>query len=182
MARLSEWGEQRSAPLEAAHAVVARRQFLVFRLGAEEFGLPIAAVDEVAAAPEKITRLPKTPKFLEGVVNLRGEVLPVIDQRRRFDMADAGSSARKRLLVVRSERHRAGLLVDDIAGVVSAPEEDIAPAPDLVGQSVNMVDGVLNLEAAGRMVLLLNPDELLSRAERGLLDNFAAQTAQTRKK
>jgi purine-binding chemotaxis protein CheW len=182
MARLSEWGEQHSAPLEAEHVVVARRQFLVFRLGAEEFGLPIAAVDEVAAAPAKITRLPKTPKFLEGAVNLRGEVLPVIDQRRRFDMADADSSARKRLLVVRSERHRAGLLVDDIAGVVSAPEEDIAPAPDLAGQSVNMVDGVLNLEAAGRMVLLLNPDELLSRAERGLLDNFAAQTAQTKKK
>ena len=66
--------------------------------------------------------------------------------------------------------------------MVSAPEEDIAPAPDLAGQSVNMVDGVLNLEASGRMVLLLNPDELLSRAERGLLDNFAAQTAQTKKK
>jgi purine-binding chemotaxis protein CheW len=182
MARLSELGEQHSAPREAEQIAVARRQFLVFRLGAEEFGLPIAAVDEVAAAPEKITRLPKTPKFLEGVVNLRGEVLPVIDQRRRFDMADAEASSQRRLLVVRSERHRAGLLVDDIAGVVSAPEADIAPAPDLAGQSVNMVDGVLNLEAAGRMVLLLNPDELLSRAERGLLDNFAAQTAQTKKK
>ena len=62
------------------------RQFLVFRLGDDEFGLPIEAVDEVARVPDQITRLPRTPKFLEGVVNLRGEVLPVVDQRRRFDM------------------------------------------------------------------------------------------------
>ena len=58
----------------------------MFRLGDDEFGLPIEAVDEVARVPDQITRLPKTPKFLEGVVNLRGEVLPVVDQRRRFDM------------------------------------------------------------------------------------------------
>ena len=61
-------------------------RFLVFRLDDDEFALPIEAVDEVARVPDQITRLPKTPKFLEGVVNLRGEVLPVIDQRRRFDM------------------------------------------------------------------------------------------------
>ena len=88
-AALLNFRSKARVPAEAAsvwpeHVAVARRQFLVFRLGAEEFGLPIAAVDEVAAAPEKITRLPKTPKFLEGVVNLRGDVLPVIDQRRRF--------------------------------------------------------------------------------------------------
>ena len=63
-----------------------QRQFLVFRLGNDEFGLPIDAVDEVGEVPAQITRLPKTPKFLEGVVNLRGDVLPVVDQRRRFDM------------------------------------------------------------------------------------------------
>src|SRR6185312_14665469 len=61
-------------------------QFVVFRLGSEEFGLPIEAVDEVAQMPDQIARLPKAPKFLEGVVNLRGVVVPVIDQRRRFNM------------------------------------------------------------------------------------------------
>ena len=71
------------------------RQFLVFRLGDDEFGLPIEAVDEVARVPDQITRLPKTPKFLEGVVNLRGEVLPVVDQRRRFDMPALDGAARR---------------------------------------------------------------------------------------
>ena len=70
------------------------RKFLVFRLGDDEFGLPIEAVDEVARVPDKITRVPKTPKFLEGVFNLRGEVLPVVDQRRRIRHAQAGARRR----------------------------------------------------------------------------------------
>ncbi|HSC17098.1 MAG TPA: chemotaxis protein CheW, partial [Gammaproteobacteria bacterium] len=90
----------------------AEQTFLVFRLGQDEFGLPIDAVDEVGEVPAKIARLPKTPKFLEGVVNLRGDVLPVVDQRRRFDMPAAEELERRRLVVVRTERHRAGLIVD----------------------------------------------------------------------
>ena len=80
---------QRDRLASDAGTVQRRRasgQFLVFRLGNDEFGLPIESVDEVAQVPAQITRVPKTPKFLEGVVNLRGDVLPVVDQRRRFDM------------------------------------------------------------------------------------------------
>ena len=94
---------------EAPASQREERQFLVFRLGDDEFGLPIEAVDEVARVPDQITRLPKTPKFLEGVVNLRGEVLPVVDQRRRFDMPALDERAARRLVVVRTERHKAGL-------------------------------------------------------------------------
>lgn len=168
LSRLSEANPQQTAETYNA----ALRQFLVFRLGEEEFALPIAAVNEVAAMPEKITRVPKTPKFLEGVINLRGEVLPVIDQRRRFDLP-VDEAIRPRLLVVRSVAHAAGLLVDGISGIVAAAEDEIEPAPLLSGEQVRMVDSVLNLPASGRMILLLNPDELLSRTERGLLDAFA---------
>jgi len=183
MARLTQTSAQTTAPTKP-RANHATQQFLVFRLGPDEFALPIAVVDEVAAAPEKITRLPKTPKFLEGVVNLRGEVLPIIDQRRRFDMPPYdGPAGRQRLVVTRSQRHRAGLRVDAISGVLSATENEIEPAPHLTGEDTSLVTGVLNLpaivsqagglEISGRMILLLNPDELLNRAERGLLDNFA---------
>jgi len=153
-------------------------QYLVFRLGDEEFGLPIASVDEVARAPDQITRVPKTPKFLEGVINLRGEVLPVVDQRRRFDLpAFAGDRQRQRLVVVRSERHRAGLIVDSVSEVLRTRTDAIEPAPDLTGETVRLVQGVVNVGAAGRLVLLLDPAELLSRAERGLLDKFDAKGA-----
>jgi purine-binding chemotaxis protein CheW len=154
-------------------------QYLVFRLGDEEFGLPIAAVDEVARAPDQITRVPRTPKFLEGVINLRGEVLPVVDQRRRFDLPPfAGDKQRQRLVVVRSERHRAGLIVDSVSEVLRTRADAIAPAPDLTGEAVRLVQGVVNFGGAGRLVLLLDPAELLSRAERSLLDRFDAQGAQ----
>jgi purine-binding chemotaxis protein CheW len=147
-------------------------QFLVFQLGDDEFALPIDAVDEVTAAPTQIVKLPKTPKFLEGVINLRGEVLPVVDQRQRFDMPRLEDGSRRRLLVVRTERHRAGLIVDSVSEVLSFDAAAIQPAPELTGQATKLVEGVINLEAAGRIVLVLGPSELLSRAERGLLDAF----------
>jgi purine-binding chemotaxis protein CheW len=147
-------------------------RFLVFRLNDDEFALPIDAVDEVARVPDQITRLPKTPKFLEGVVNLRGEVLPVIDQRRRFDMPPATAMAGKRLIVVRTERHRAGLIVDGVSEVLRCGSDKIKPSPDLTGDALGVVRSVINLETSGRMVLLLDPSELLTRAELGLLDSF----------
>ena len=151
------------------------RQFLVFRLGDDEFGLPIEAVDEVARVPDQITRLPRTPKFLEGVVNLRGEVLPVVDQRRRFDMPALDERAACRLVVVRTERHKAGLIVDSVSEVLRCPADEIEPAPNLSNETVKLVHGVVNLEQAGRIILLLDPAELLTRAERGLLDTFRAK-------
>lgn len=153
-------------------------RILVFRLGDDEFGLPIDAVDEVATAPEQITRVPKTPEFLEGVVNLRGEVLPVVDQRRRFDMPPLDDGARRRLVVVRTERHRAGLIVDSVSEVLRSTVEAVEPAPDLTGESTRLVSGVINLDGAGRIVLLLDPSELLSRAERGVLDRFQSDSGQ----
>jgi purine-binding chemotaxis protein CheW len=162
---------------DTGHASAEERQFVVFRLSEDEFGLPIEAVDEVARVPDQITRLPKAPKFLEGVVNLRGEVLPVVDQRRRFDMPPLGEQGSRRLVVVRTERHRAGLIVDLVSEVLRCPAGEIEPAPDLANESVRLVEGVINVGKAGRIVLLLDPAELLTRAERGLLDSFQAKTA-----
>lgn len=158
-------------PTNSTTAEASELRFLVFRLGDEEFALPIEAVDEVTRLPEQITRLPKTPKFLEGVTNLRGEVLPVIDQRRRFDMPPS-TAAGKRLIVVRTEQHRAGLVVDGVSEVLRCGADKIRPSPDLTGDAHGLVRSVINLEASDRILLLLDPSELLTRAERGLLDSF----------
>jgi purine-binding chemotaxis protein CheW len=160
----------------AAGQQVQDLRFLAFKLNGNEFALPIDAIDEVARVPEQITRLPKTPKFLEGVVNLRGVVLPVVDQRRRFDMPVVEEGAGRRLVVVRSEQHRAGLIVDSVTEVLRCSPGAIKPAPDLTGEALGLVRSVINLEQAGRMLLLLDPSELLSRAERGLLDSFSKET------
>jgi purine-binding chemotaxis protein CheW len=149
--------------------------FLVFRLGGDEFGLPVDTVVEVARVPHQITRLPKTPKFLDGVVNLRGDVLPVIDQRRRFEMPPLEKGDGRRLIVVKTERHRAGVIVDEVLDVLRSSAEAVEPAPALTDETSRLVRGVINLASSNRMVLLLDPMELLTRAERGLLDKFEGQ-------
>jgi purine-binding chemotaxis protein CheW len=80
MQRLVSSGHGAARAQEQSGNLSEKRKLLVFRLGDDEFGLPVEAVDEVARVPDKITRVPKTPKFLEGVVNLRGDILPVVDQ------------------------------------------------------------------------------------------------------
>jgi purine-binding chemotaxis protein CheW len=152
--------------------------FLVFRLGDDEFGLPIDAVDEVAEVPAQITRVPKTPDFLEGVVNQRGQVLPVVDQRRRFAMPQLDDGSRRRLVVVRTADLRAGLIVDSVSKVLRSDAGAISDAPDLTGEATRLVTGIINQAGDGRMVLILDAAELLTRVERALLDVFQADTAQ----
>lgn len=156
----------------AAHTAGKELIFLVFRLGGDEFGLPIDTVVEVMQVPAQITRVPKAPKFLEGVVNLRGEVLPVVDQRRRFDMPKLDSLEGRRIVVIQTERHRAGLIVDSVADVLRVAPDTIEPPPALTDATSRLVHGVINLEQSERLVLVLDPAEVLTRAEQGLLDNF----------
>jgi purine-binding chemotaxis protein CheW len=152
--------------------------FLVFRLGDDEFGLPIGVVEEVARMPLQVTKVPKTPAFLEGVCNLRGQVVPVVDQRLRFGMPRPEDGSRRRLIVVRTAHHRAGLIVDSVSEVMRADADAIAEAPNLTGEATRLVNGIINLERAGRIVLILDPAELLTRTEHGLLDAFQAESEQ----
>ena len=179
MQRLRAHRDQNATgPAPAMQAQGKELKFLVFHLGEDEFALPIEAVVEVAHVPAQITRVPKTPKFLEGVVNVRGAVLPVVDLRRRFDMPGAGNIKGRRLIVVRTQQHRAGLIVDSVSDVLRVTEEAVEASPDLTDDIARLVKGVINLEQSGRIVLLLDPPELLTRAERVLLDKFQSADAQ----
>jgi purine-binding chemotaxis protein CheW len=178
MQRLGQARDIETTPQQHAPSDVAQQsrdqqlQFLVFRLGDDEFALPIATIDEVAQMPAKITRVPKTPKFLEGVINLHGEVLPVVDQRRRFEMPAYERPQARRLLVLRTAQYRAGVIVDSVSDVLRIAADSVEPAPDLTEQTARLVRGVINLENSGRIVLLLDPTELLTPAEQGLLSAF----------
>lgn len=153
----------------AASANAAERIFLVFSLGGQEYGLSVSAVEEVARLPDQIARLPRSPAFLKGVTNLRGAVLPIIDQRQRFELPVSGEGEALRLVVVRIGANIAGFIVDAVSEVLRAPESSIE-APPPVAEGARVLEGVLNLEHSGRMILLLDPNGLLSRAEQGALD------------
>jgi purine-binding chemotaxis protein CheW len=171
MKRLGE-ARDASRPQPQIDEAGEERKFLVFRLGQDEFALPVEAVVEVARAPDRVTRVPKAPKFLEGVINLRGAVVPVIDQRQRFDMPRLDEGDGRRLVVVQTGRHRAGLIVDSVSEVLRTTADAVKEAPDLTEDIARLVNGVVNIEAERRILLILDPAELLTRAERGLLDKF----------
>jgi purine-binding chemotaxis protein CheW len=166
---------QQARPAQPQAAAGEELIVLVFRLGDDEFGLPIDSIVEVAQVPAQITRVPKTPKFLEGVINLRGDVLPVVDQRRRFDMPKLDNVEGRRLVVVKTDRHRAGLIVDSVSDVLRTHTASVEPPPELTEATSRLIRGVINLQKSNRIVLLLDPTELLTRAEKGLLDTFQAR-------
>lgn len=165
-------------PTQSRSAEVADLSLLVFRLGDDEFALPIEAVEEIAAVPQQVRRVPKTPRFLEGVTNWRGAVLPVIDQRRRFDMPALDAGTGRRMIVVRTDAHRAGLIVDAVTDVLRVSSSTLKPAPDLTGDVNKLILGVVNPGNADRMILLVDSAELLTRAERGLLEKFQKESTQ----
>jgi purine-binding chemotaxis protein CheW len=151
-------------------------QFLLFRLGdqesGQEFGLPIAVVSEVTTLPATLTPLPRAPAFVEGVMNLRGQVVPVIDQRRRF-LGEPATGKRRRVIVVALGETLAGFVVDMVTEVRRIPTDEVRAAPALGGIDTRVFDRVAAPDGAARMILIVEPGELLDHAERDLLAAMA---------
>jgi purine-binding chemotaxis protein CheW len=147
-------------------------QFVIFRLGDQEYGLPIAAVDEIARPPDRVTRLPKAPAFIDGVMNLRGVVVPIVDLRRRFELPANQSGNARRILVLALGGGKTGFMVDSVSEVMKVPAGAIGPAPDLSPDQMRVIDRVANLDAQGRMILLVDPGQLLDRVEADVLAKF----------
>jgi purine-binding chemotaxis protein CheW len=162
----SEGGQNMSAADGGSNA---GEQFIIFQLGGEEYGLPISAVDEVVRVPDALTRLPRAPAFIEGVMNLRGRVLPIIDQRHRFKFEGQGERRQERVIVVAIDHMHAGFIVDGVSEVLKIPQNQLRTTPDLASDGSQVIDRIANIEVEGRMILLLNPRELLDRAEKDLL-------------
>lgn len=148
-------------------------QVVVFRLGSEEFGVPIAAVQEIVRVPESLTRVPKAPHFVEGVINLRGAVLPVMDQRRRLGLGDVARNDRQRIMVYLFNGLRMGFIVDAVSEVLKIPRNIIEASPQLSGEQQRILGRVANLEKQKRMIMLVDPQALLSGTEIAQLDQVA---------
>ena len=140
-------------------------QVVIFRLGAEEFGVPIMSVQEIVRVPETLTRVPKAPAFIEGVINLRGTVLPVIDQRARLGLPQIERNDRQRIMVYLLGGKRTGFIVDAVAEVVRIPLAHIVAAPDMSGEQRQLIRRVAKLDGDKRLVLLIEPDHLLQGRE-----------------
>jgi purine-binding chemotaxis protein CheW len=154
----------------------ATAQIVTFQVGQEEFGLDIGAITE-ALRPLKITPLPHMPRFIEGVINLRGAIIPVVDLRKRFGLTDIQNDPRKmRMIITRGAVHGAsgnaqdllGLVVDTVREVLHVPARDIGPAPEAAtGAQAGFIAGVAKV--MDRLVIILDIGRVLSGEERTAL-------------
>ena len=140
-------------------------QVVVFRLDKEEFGVPIESVQEIVRVPEELTHVPKAPAFVEGVINLRGVVLPVIDQRLRLGLTAAARNDRQRIMVFLFNGVRTGFIVDSVTEVLKIPKTAIEIAPHLSGEQARLIGRVANLEKQKRLIQLIEPSRLIESLE-----------------
>jgi len=111
--------------------VISEEQVVVFQLLDQVYGVDIALVHEIIRM-EVITKIPRTPDFIEGVINLRGRIVPVIDLRRRFGLEKAEKTATSRIIVVEIDRNMIGMVVDAVLEVLRIPRDKIEPPPPMV--------------------------------------------------
>jgi purine-binding chemotaxis protein CheW len=138
-------------------------QMISFNVGEQEYGVDIHSVKEVIRQGE-ITPLPRAPSFLKGVINLRGDVIPIIDLRERFALEAGSYSEASRVIVVEIGEKSVGMVVDSVSHVIRVPEDHIEAAPTwLGGTSGEYVRGVARVEK--RLVVLLNIDAILTTDE-----------------
>ncbi|MBU1088209.1 MAG: chemotaxis protein CheW [Candidatus Omnitrophica bacterium] len=136
-------------------------QLVVFKIGEEEFGVEINQVREIVKLVS-ITRMPKSPAFIEGVVNLRGQIITVIDLSKRLDLPSAGRSESTRIMVVEIGESIVGMIVDSVSEVLRLSESNIEDTPSLIETEVHerYLRGVGKSE--DRLLILLDLNEVLS--------------------
>jgi purine-binding chemotaxis protein CheW len=145
-------------------------QLVTFMLGGEEYGVPISQIQEIDRL-SKITKVPKAARFVEGVTNLRGEVIPVLDTRKRFDLEVKSSDDRTRIMIVELGGVKTGLIVDSVREVLSLSKKDIAPPPQAIHSGIDQrfISGIGKVDAGKRMIVLLDVEKILSKTEQAAL-------------
>jgi purine-binding chemotaxis protein CheW len=150
-------------------------QLAAFRIGGEEYAIDIMRIKEIIH-PLRITKVPKAPPFIEGVVELRGTILPVVDLRKRFDIPGPTLTRATKYIIIALGGRILGLIVDAVSEVLRVPRRDIKPPPQLGFGALGptFFSGVCHL--GDRIVMILDIDEILSPGER--LDLGAAVAVQ----
>jgi purine-binding chemotaxis protein CheW len=130
-----------------------------FQVGRETYGVPIASLHEIVRVTE-ITAVPDAPEYIEGVINLRGKIVSVIDLRKRFGEKQAASTKKNRILVVESSGRLTGLIVDSASDVLKIPADDVEPPPAVFQEGgLNCVTGLGKYK--NRLIILLDMSKLL---------------------
>lgn len=151
-------------------------EFLTFALGEEEYGVDILKVQEIRGY-DAVTRLPDAPDYIKGVINLRGTIVPVIDMRLKFRLANADYTAVTVMIVLNVSDRIVGIVVDSVSDVIRLGGDQIRPVPEL-GATIDrqFLTGIGTLDE--RMLILLDIERLMTSTEMGLVAAEAAAVLQ----
>ena len=157
-----------TAAFQKGEGSVELIQLVSFMLGQEEFGVDVLKIREIIRVPD-VTRVPNTPPYVEGVINLRGKVIPVMSMRKRFGLEDLPFDKQTRIMVMDVDDELMGFIVDAVSEVIRVSEEEIQPPPAVVTSGVDheCLSGVIS--QSERLLVLLNLEKISSREERKLL-------------
>jgi purine-binding chemotaxis protein CheW len=151
---------------------VTEEQMVVFQLTGQTYGVNISSVYEIIRM-EAITRVPRTPHFVEGVINLRGRIIPVIDLCSRMELADIERSSSSRIIVVELDGQVIGVTVDAVSEVLRVPVDSIEPPPPVIhGIDAAYLRGIAIL--GERLIILLDLNKILFESELAELKEFSA--------
>ncbi|MDP9267478.1 MAG: chemotaxis protein CheW [Acidobacteriota bacterium] len=142
-----------------------------FRIGRETFGVPIELVHEIVRVPD-ITAVPDAPEYIEGVINLRGKIISVVDLRKRFGEREITRTKKNRILVAELDNKMVGLIVDSASEVLKVPRAEVENPPNVFEEGeLNYVTGVGKLN--GRLIILIELSKILQRGELKRLGDLA---------
>ncbi len=140
-----------------------KNRIVGFKVGDELFGIDISKVQEIILAPE-ITSIPDSNEHFEGVINLRGKIVTVIDLRKKMGFSPHENSKKKKILIVESGQKIIGFIVSQVTEVLSLPDNSVEPPPEMVSSSgMEYIKGIGKLE--DRIIMLLDLDKVLGKVE-----------------
>jgi purine-binding chemotaxis protein CheW len=156
--------DQQTASSPAREGVRQEIQLACFRIGTEMYALDIMRIREIIR-PQRLTPVPMAPPFIEGVINLRGAVVPVVDLRKRFEQPAAGPERRTRILICALAGKVIGLMVDEVDEVRRYTRQEIQPSPQFLrGRGSEFFLGVCRRD--DQLVMLIDLEKILSSDER----------------
>ncbi len=143
---------------------MAERKYVIFKLDDDEYGIDIMRVKEVTEFVQ-VTKVPNTPDFVEGIINLRGEITPIINLKKRFSKSDELSKIAHRILVLNLDDKLVGFMVDDASMVITMDDTQIQETPEIIGgDDKKYIEGIGTL--GERMVIILDLVQVLDENEK----------------
>ncbi|MGI6189061.1 MAG: chemotaxis protein CheW [Clostridiales bacterium] len=146
---------------------MAEVQFVVFRLADQVYGAQIHNIQEIIL-PEQPTKVPNNPDFIEGVINHRGEVIPVLDLKKRFRLGDADYGRESRFIVAEVDEKKAAFIVDEVTEILRVYSEQIGEPPEMTKINKDYITGVVMMEKS--LVILLDLSKVLTVEEKDIIN------------